>query len=64
MEQEFVEIRCPNYVISRDNKVWSCNSLLCKMTKESVVNIRCRKCKGLVTVRILKNGKVKAKIQP
>jgi len=50
--EKMIEIRCPNKIVDHDDKVWTCNALLCKMTPSSAINIRCRKCKALWTIVI------------
>lgn len=59
--EKMYEIRCPNKIIDREDRAWTCNALLCKATIDSAINIRCRKCKALWTIVVGKDGKPKFK---
>lgn len=62
--EKLIEIRCPNSIVDRDNKVYQCRALLCKMTKDSAVEIVCRKCKRKMLVVIGKHdGRTKFKFR-
>lgn len=62
--EKLLEIRCPNSVIDRDNKVYQCRALLCKMTKDSAVEIVCRKCKKKMLIVVGKrDGRIKFKFR-
>lgn len=59
------EIRCPGAILERSNKVFKCDSLLCKAAPGSVVEIVCRKCKNKIFIVVPKddNGKLRMRIQ-
>lgn len=62
--EKLLEIRCPNSIVDRDNRVYQCRALLCKMTKESAVEIVCRKCKRKMLIVVgKKDGRIKVKFR-
>ena len=44
MEQNLFEIRCPFQRLSKEGKLYQCNSLCVKVTAGSSGESRCRKC--------------------
>ena len=62
--EKLIEVRCPNSILERNGKVYQCRALLCKMTKESAIEIVCRKCRNKMLIVVgRKDGKLKYKVR-
>lgn len=64
-EVNLVEIRCPGTILERNNKVFNCDSLLCKAAPGSAIEIVCKKCKNKIFIVVpeKEGAKIKMRIQ-